>query len=134
MTKNRQCRPQMKENVTNALLKLTHKEQKKVYFLTGHGEHSFSADARDSYSNAKAALEKNSYAIAEFNLLQQEDIPADAAAVMIGTRKLDSEREQQVLKNFLARGGKVMLMIDPLTNTGMKDFLKGYGIEIARTL
>ena len=121
------------ENVTNALLKLTHKEQKKVYFLTGHGEHSFSSDARDSYSNAKAALEKNSYAIAEFNLLQQEDIPADAAAVIIaGPQKLIPEREQQVLKNFLARGGKVMLMLDPLTNTGMNDFLKGYGIEIGQ--
>ena len=121
------------ENITNALLKLTHKEQKKVYFLTGHGEHSFSADARDSYSNAKSALEKNSYAIAEFNLLQQEDIPADAAAVIIaGPQKQIPEREQQVLKNFLARGGKVMLMIDPLTNTGMQDFLKGYGIEIGQ--
>src|SRR5208337_2307237 len=71
------------ENITNALLKLTRKEQKKIYFLTGHGEHSLSGDARDSYSNAKAALEKNFYTIAEFNLLQQEDIPADAAALII---------------------------------------------------
>ncbi|MGA2225737.1 MAG: GldG family protein [Syntrophobacteraceae bacterium] len=121
------------ENITNALLKLTRKEQKKVYFLIGHGEHSFSSEARDSYSNAKAALEKNSYAIAEFNLLQQVDIPADAAAVIIaGPQKQIPEREQQVVKNFLARGGKVMLMIDPLTNTGMNDFLKGYGIEIGQ--
>ena len=131
--KKQQVQTSDEENITNALLKLTHKEQKKVYFLTGHGEHSFSADARDSYSNAKAALEKNSYAIAEFNLLQQEDIPADAAAVIIaGPRKQIPEREQQVLKNFLARGGKVMLMLDPLTNTGMQDFLKGYGIEIGQ--
>ena len=121
------------ENITNALLKLTHKEQKKVYFLTGHGEHSFSSDARDSYSIAKSALEKNSYSIAEFNLLQHEDIPSDAAAVIIaGPQKQIPEREQQAIKNFLARGGKVMLMIDPLTHTGMQDFLKGYGIEIGQ--
>ncbi len=120
-------------NITNALLKLTRKEQKKIYFLIGHGEHSLSGDARDSYSNAKAALEKNSYSIAEFNLLQQEDIPADAAALIIaGPRKQIPEREQQVVKNYLARGGKVMLMIDPLTSTGMQDFLNGYGIEIGQ--
>ena len=120
------------ESITNALLKLTRKEQKMIYFLTGHGEHSLSADARDSFSNAKSALEKNLYMTAEFNLLQQEDIPADAAAVIIaGPEKQIPEREQQIIKNYLARGGKVMLMLDPLTDTGMKDFLKGYGIEIS---
>jgi ABC-type uncharacterized transport system involved in gliding motility auxiliary subunit len=121
------------ENITNALLKLSRKEQKKIYFLTGHDERSLSADARDSFSNARSALEKNLYAIAEFNLLQQEDVPADAAAVIIaGPRKQIPEREQGIMKNYLARGGKVMLMLDPLTETGMKGFLEGYGIEISQ--
>jgi ABC-type uncharacterized transport system involved in gliding motility auxiliary subunit len=120
------------DNVTNALLKLTRKEQKKIYFLEGHGERSLSSDERDSFSNAKSALEKNQYMVTEFNLLQQADVPADAAAVIIaGPQKQIPEREQGVIKNYLARGGKVMLMIDPLTETGLKDFLKGYGIEIS---
>ena len=120
------------ENITNALLKLTRKEQKKIYFLTGHGEHSISADTREGFSNAKSALEKNLYVIAEFNLLQQQDIPADAAAVIIaGPKKIIPEREREIIKKYLARGGKVMLMLDPLTETGMKDFLKNYGIEIS---
>ncbi len=118
-------------DVTNALVKLTSTEQKKIYFLTGHGERSLSADARDSFSNAKTALEKSSYTTGEFNLLQQEDIPSDASLVIIaGPEKQIPPREQQVLKNYLARGGRVMLMIDPLVDSGMKDFLKGYGIEI----
>jgi ABC-type uncharacterized transport system involved in gliding motility auxiliary subunit len=121
------------ENITNALLKLSRKEQKKIYFLAGHDERSLSADARDSFSNAKSALEKNLYAIGEFNLLQQQDIPADAVAVIIaGPRKQIPEREQGIMKNYLARGGKVMLMIDPLTETGMKGFLEGYGIQISQ--
>jgi len=121
------------ENITNALLKLSRKEEKKIYFLTGHDERSLSADARDSFSNARSALEKNLYAIAEFNLLQQEDVPADAVAVIIaGPRKKIPEREQGIMKNYLARGGKVMLMLDPLTETGMKGFLEGYGIQISQ--
>jgi ABC-type uncharacterized transport system involved in gliding motility auxiliary subunit len=120
------------ENITNAILKLSRKEQKKIYYLTGHGEHSLVADARDSFSNAKSALEKNLYAIAEFNLLQQEDVPGDAAALIIaGPQKQIPEREQAIIKNYLARGGKVILMLDPLTDSGMKDFLKGYGIQIS---
>jgi len=118
------------ENITNALLKLSRKDQKKVYFLTGHGEHSFKAD-KDGYSNAKAALEKNYYAVAEFNLLQQENVPADASAVVIaGPMKPVAEHEQRALKAYLARGGKVMLMLDPLIDTGMEEFAKAYGIEV----
>jgi len=120
------------ESLTNAILKLTRKEKKMIYFLTGHGERSFAADARDSFSIAKSALEKSLYMTAEYNLLQHDDIPADAAALVIaGPGKPIPPREQQIIGNFLAKGGKVMLMVDPLTDTGMKDFLKGYGIEIS---
>jgi ABC-type uncharacterized transport system involved in gliding motility auxiliary subunit len=120
------------ESLTNALLKLSRKEQKMIYFLTGHGEHSLTADARDSFSNAKSALEKGLYMTAEYNLLQHDAMPADAAAVIIaGPGKQIPPREQQIIGNYLAGGGKVMLMIDPLTDTGMKDLLKGYGIEIS---
>jgi ABC-type uncharacterized transport system involved in gliding motility auxiliary subunit len=120
------------ESLTNALLKLSRKEQKMVYFLTGHGEHSLTADERDSFSNVKSALEKSLYMTAEYNLLQHDDLPPDAAAVIIaGPVKQIPPRERQIIGNYLARGGKIMLMIDPLTDTGMKDFLKGYGIEIS---
>jgi ABC-type uncharacterized transport system involved in gliding motility auxiliary subunit len=119
------------EALTNALLKLSRKEQKMIYFLTGHGEHSLAADARDGFSNAKAALEKGLYITAEYNLLQHDNIPPDAAAVVIaGPMKQIPPREQQIIRNYIAGGGHVMLMIDPLTDTGMKDFLKGYGMEI----
>ena len=120
------------ENITNALLKLSRKEQKKIYFLSGHGEHSFSSDARDSFSNAKTALEKNLFQVAQWNLLEQADMPSDAAAVVIaGPQKEIPQREQQIIKGYLARGGKIMLMLDPLTRTGLKGFLKDYGIEIS---
>ncbi|MFZ2445473.1 MAG: GldG family protein [Syntrophobacteraceae bacterium] len=119
------------ENFTNALLKLTRKEQKKIYFLTGHGEHSVKASDKDGYSAAKTALESNYYAVAEFNLLQQPDVPADAAAVVIaGPVKPMGEHEREALKAYIERGGKVLVMVDPLIDTGLEDFLKGYGIEI----
>jgi ABC-type uncharacterized transport system involved in gliding motility auxiliary subunit len=119
------------ENITNALLKLTRNEQKKVYFLSGHEEHSLSADTRDGFSSVKSALEKNMYGISELNLLQQEEIPADAAVLIIaGPQREIPEREREIIKKYIARGGKVMLMLDPLVKTGLKGFLKDYGIEI----
>jgi ABC-type uncharacterized transport system involved in gliding motility auxiliary subunit len=121
------------ESITNALLKLSSKEQKKIYFLTGHGEHTFKESDKESYAIAKTAMEKIYYAVAEFNLLQQADVPADAAAVVIaGPKKPIPDAEQQVLKAYLARGGNIMLMIDPLVETGLDDFLRGYGIAVTR--
>jgi ABC-type uncharacterized transport system involved in gliding motility auxiliary subunit len=119
------------ESITNAILKLSRKEQKKIYFLTGHGEHSPSATGKESYSAAKDAMAKNYYSVVEFNLLQEPDVPSDAAALVIaGPRKPITEAEQNTIKAYLGRGGKVMLMLDPMVKTGMEDFLKGYGIEI----
>lgn len=119
------------ENITNALLKLSRKDQKKIYFLSGHGEHSHKDTNKEGYTNAGIALQNNYYAVAELNLLQQPEIPKDAAAVIIaGPRKKIMEPELQILKSYLESGGKLFLMVDPLIDAGVKDFLKGYGIEL----
>lgn len=117
------------ENISSAILKLSRKEQKKIYFMTGHGEHSITGTDKESYANAKAALEKNYYSVQDFNLLQQPDIPSDAAAVVVaGPKKPVTEQEQAILNAYLKRGGKLFVMVDALTDTGMKDFFKSHGI------
>ncbi len=119
------------ESITNALLKLSRKDQKKIYFLIGHGEHPSKGADKDSYSNAKDALEKNYYQVSEFNLLQQPEVPSDAAAVVIaGPKKPILENEQQALKSYLEKGGKIFAMVDPMTDSGLKDFFEGYGIQL----
>ena len=120
------------ENITNALLKLSRKDRKKIYFLTGHGEHSPAKSEKDGYSNAQAALEKNYYATEEFDLLRQAEVPGDAAAVVIaGPKKPLQENELQSLRNYLDRGGKLMVFVDPLVDSGLSGFLKSYGIELS---
>ncbi len=119
------------ETITNALLKLSRKEQKKIYFLSGHGEHSHTSPDKDGYTNAGIALQNSYYAVSELNLLQRQDIPQDAAAVVIaGPRKRIVQHELDVLKAYLERGGKLFVMVDPLADTGVPDFLKGYGVEV----
>ena len=50
------------------------------------------------FYNAKSALEKNLYAITEFNLLQQEDITAVCRALIAAPGKEIPEKEQRVVK------------------------------------
>jgi ABC-type uncharacterized transport system involved in gliding motility auxiliary subunit len=123
------------QSVTNALLKLQSKVQQKVYFLSGHGEHSLTVNGNDSFSVAREALEKDFYKIGTLNLVEQGDVPADAAAVIIaGPQKPILPQEQKILAAYLARGGSVFLMLDPLTQTGMTNFVKDYGIDLGNDM
>ncbi len=119
------------ESITNALLKLSRKDKKKIYFLTGHGEHSVNSAYNEGYSQVKTALEKNYFEVEEFDLLHQADVPADAAAVIVaGPKKPLGDFEVKALKAYLDRGGKLFVMIDPQTDPGLNGFLQGYGVEL----
>ncbi|MGV8073577.1 MAG: GldG family protein [Syntrophobacteraceae bacterium] len=119
------------ETVTNAILKLSRKEEKKIYFLKGHGEHALDNTEREGYSNAKAALKKENYLVEELNLMQLEQVPKDAALVIVaGPQKNLFDQELASLKSYVDSGGKLMVLLDPSKDGGMSDFLKGYGIQI----
>lgn len=119
------------ESISNALLKLSRIEQKKLYFLLGHGEHSMEKSDKEGFSAARDALEKDNYAVAGLNLLQQAEVPADAAAVIVaGPQKALLPQELESLKSYLGKGGRLMVLIDPYGDGGFKPFLKDYGVEL----
>jgi ABC-type uncharacterized transport system involved in gliding motility auxiliary subunit len=119
------------ESVTNALLKLSRNEQKKIYFLSGHGEHSIDKSDKEGNSAARESLEKENYAVAGLNLLQQAQVPVDAAAVIIaGPQKALFPQELESLKTYVENGGKLMVLLDPYADGGLNRFLKNYGVEL----
>lgn len=120
------------ENLTNALLKLSRNEQKKVYFLIGHGEHSIANADKDGYSSVKAALDKDNYECRDLNLIQQAEVPKDASAVIVaGPQKPLLSQELESLKSFVDKGGRLMVFVDPFTDGGLRDFLKNYDIQLS---
>lgn len=119
------------QNLTNAIFKLTHEENKKIYFLTGQGERSTRDTDKNGYSAVASALQKANYEVLDFNLLQQPHVPADAAAVIVaGPRKILMEPVIEALKGYLHRGGKLFLLLDPFQDAGLAGFTAGYGIEL----
>lgn len=119
------------EGITNALLKLSRNEQKKILFLIGHAEHPLASTDKDGFSSLKASLEKENYRTEELNLLQQAEVPKDAAVVIVaGPQKPLLPQEIDTLKQFVERGGRLMVLLDPFFDGGLKDFLAGYGIKL----
>lgn len=119
------------EGITNALLKMTRKEEKKIYFLIGHGERAPENTGKEGYSTAQSILQKENYTVSQLSLLQQAQVPEDAATVVIaGPQKPLMSQEIESLRAYLSKGGKVMAFIDPHSDGGLGDFLKSYGVQL----
>lgn len=102
------------EKLTNALIKLLKDKTPTICATTGHGEKNFSSQEADGYSVIKKALEDQSYAVKDLNIVQEGKIPAtcDAVAVM-GPSKAFFENEIKAIREFLANGGRMVVGIDP---------------------
>jgi ABC-type uncharacterized transport system involved in gliding motility auxiliary subunit len=121
-------------SITNGLIRLSRKEVRKVYFLTGHGERTIKGSEPDSLSSLHAALKKENLEFQELNLMNT-DVPADAALVMIAApaKPLFAE-EVQSLAAYLGRGGSAILFLEPYFDGGLDSFLRENGILITQDM
>ena len=119
------------EALTNAIRKLLKPEVKKIYFLTGHGERTPKERERNGFSTAGKALENEGYKLENLNLLSKAEVPQDAAAIVVaGPSKPLFPNEVAALKTYLQGGGRILLMLAPFKDAGLKDFLSGYGVDL----
>jgi ABC-type uncharacterized transport system involved in gliding motility auxiliary subunit len=123
------------EALTNTLLKVTRDTKKVVYFVTGHGEASLTDTDRNGYSMVKQGLEEQNYVVKELFLAPLEQVPEDAAVVVVaGPRKEWLESELQAVTTYLAQGGHLLLMLEPETVSGFGPFVQRYGLALANDI
>jgi ABC-type uncharacterized transport system involved in gliding motility auxiliary subunit len=124
-----------------------------VCFVTGHGEaygapgshvhlgHTETLEGPVAVLNAPAtgvdrltmAIEAIGYSDRALDLPAVSDIPADCAVVTdLGPRSTYSPDEVQTLKNYLARGGRLLLMYDPEfpVTPELQSLLGDVGLEV----
>ena len=126
------------QDLTNALIKVIQGRQPKVYFTSGHGEkETASSDQRTGYSGISSALTSDNFVLDKLVLAQQNGVPADADMVVIAGPKTDFlPGEIDMLKAYLAKGGKILAMLDPVIKsdqpppTGLISLFKDWGITV----
>ena len=119
------------EALTNAIRKLLKPEVKTLYFLTGHGERNPQDRERNGFGNAGKALENDGYQVKSLNLLTVAEVPKDAVTVVVaGPSKTLFPNEIKALQAYLDRGGRILLLLAPFQDAGLKDFLTAYGVEL----
>ncbi len=120
--------------LTNALVKLTRLERKKVYFLEGHNERppeGEGSDAAEGLAFAAKALENENYVWEKLFVAARGEVPEDADVVIVAgpTRPLHPA-ERAALTRYLERGGSLMVLIDPRANTNLGEDLATWGVRL----
>ncbi|MDR1190798.1 MAG: GldG family protein [Verrucomicrobiales bacterium] len=120
-----------------AIQALAQGRQTRVYFLSGHGE--YNPDTADSdnlgYSVLRSYLERQNSAVARLALAELPQVPEDADLLIVaGPKSKYLDYEITVLKNYTqegtrGQGGRLVLMLDPATDSGLEDFAAEYGVN-----
>ena len=106
------------DEILKGLLRLLNPESSAIYFLTGHGERDTKQSGETALTRAVATLESKNYSVKTLNLLAENTIPDDARVIVIaGPTKPVSEDEVKLLKDFLGKGGSLIVMEDPTALT-----------------
>jgi ABC-type uncharacterized transport system involved in gliding motility auxiliary subunit len=110
------------QEITSALVRLANPEDRKVYFLIGHGERDIEETGDSGFSEVRGALEAKNYDVATLNLLVDPQIPEDALAVVVAGPTLPLTAEEgQLLSTYLDGGGALVLLQQPRVETRFGD-------------
>jgi len=120
------------QDFTNAIIKVTRKHKKIIYFLEGHGERSITDEkGEESLFGFAQLLTKNSYEVRTINLTSSLNIPADATAVVIAGPKQQLQVSEIIsLEDYLNSGRSLLLLLDEKETYGLGPLLKKMGLEL----
>ncbi|MDH5681902.1 MAG: GldG family protein, partial [Spirochaetota bacterium] len=99
---------QGESKITSAISNLEGSNNKVIYVTTGHGEKTFDLH----YSVMKNSLSLESYIVKPITLTNQ--IPGDCDVLLMpGPTRPFLDSELNIINDYLKKGGKAMIMIDP---------------------
>lgn len=112
--------------ITSAIDYVVNEDQPQLYILEGHGE----AELSEALTNQ---ITKENIETATFSLLNTDEIPEEADAILIYAQSTDlSEEEAKLLSEYAENGGKLMVLAGPTeegTLENLYSILGDYGVE-----
>ena len=119
------------ESLTSAIMTMINTKKTVVYFISGHKEADIADNSPEGYVTFINYLQRENIESKKINLLETTQIPADCSTLVVaGPKTKISMQEQTQINNYLKSGGRVFIMIDPLTETGLFDLLKEWGVKV----
>ena len=123
------------EACTSAILSVTRAQSPLVWFTSGHGEKSVESPEVGGLSDVKKFMEQQNISVKTVTLLERSVIPPDVKLVIIAgaTHRL-TDSEIALLQTYLEQGGRLLALIDPLTDTALEGLLARWGVALGNDI
>lgn len=120
--------------LTNALQRLARGGERRLTFLTGHGERSAMAGQNFDVSAWARQLETKGFRLGELNLTATPAIPADTAVLVIAAPQVDLlPGEAGPIVEYMKRGGNLLWLADPDHDVhGLEPLAQDLGVHFER--
>jgi ABC-type uncharacterized transport system involved in gliding motility auxiliary subunit len=123
--------------ITSAVIRAVTGEQRKVYFVQGHGERDPAGTDGNGYAGIAGLLKGDNIIVEPLVLTQHKEVPEDATIVaIVGPTADPLDEEIELLRRYLERGGKLLLMLDPAIGerakpiTTLTDLVREWGVDV----
>ena len=129
------------KDVISGMLISSQVKRKRVFFLSGHEERDINNIDRSSNSlgQAKITLERDNYDVSSIttdelsrillNFSLSNELDLFPSAIIISDPSDDLlESEKNILKEYIALGGNIMMLLEPDSPKGYTEMLSGWGI------
>src|SRR5207248_2632507 len=95
----------------------------------------------EGYSRVVAALKNDNFEVAKAAIAQEGKVPDDATVLVVAGPKTDYlPQELDLIRGYLAKGGKLLLMVDPPERadspalTNLIAFAKEWGVNVGNDI
>ncbi len=115
--------------ISNALLRLSKRDQQTIAFLSGHGERDPLADTNRSYATLKQTLESRGFNIDVINLLVTPLSSKINILVIAAPEKTLLDGEVSQIESYLDNGGNLLWLTDLGKLQGLSGIAESLGIH-----
>jgi ABC-type uncharacterized transport system involved in gliding motility auxiliary subunit len=118
------------QTLTNSLLRIARQKQRRVSFLSGHGERDPLGQANHDLGKFGQLLEQKGIVLDTLKLAETADIPADTNLLVIADPRVALlPGEIQLVHRYLQAGGNLLWLVEPGAIAGLDPVAEALGIE-----
>ncbi len=119
------------QSLTNTLLRIARPSQRKVLFLTGHGERNPQGQANHDFGQFGKLLVDKGLDVETLMLAETQTIPDDTSLLVIADPRTPLlSGEVKLINRYLKRGGNLLWLIEPGSLHGLEPVAETLGIEL----
>jgi hypothetical protein len=121
------------EAFSSAIQSVVQAKRPVVYFVAGHGERDLSDYGSSAgYAAIVRTIRRDNIDVRPLLLTAPGGVPEDSSALVVaGPDRKFSSAEADLLAAYLNRSGRLMVLTDPQTVTGLEGLLEDWGVQLS---